>query len=419
MTRRALVHWSIGAAALALAALATWWSFCHAQYRYHFQAARRALTAHDTDLARVHVHQCLALQDQPEGRLLAAQAARLAGDYEAAEAHLRVCEATADVPVEVQRERALLQIQQGDFRGPIDYLQSTATSPEPPADVLEAMAHGLEATLFFDQAAVCLQRLFEKDPEHPRAHVLAGDIFLRKRHAEPALHEFQTAVEQLPDAFRPRLRLAECLLELGQVRQAAAHLEALRDRYANRPELMLAEARVAVYCARPQEARDILQRLLAAHPNHLDALVTLGQLEFHQGEPRDGLPPLQHAVALYPDKPEAWEGLAHCRAALGNSAEEQRCLAEFDRASRALGEVTRLIVRVMQEQPDDVKLRIEVAERYERLHESAKAIQWRFCVLHLDPDHAPSHRALARLFEQTGQPHRAARHRRLAEKQGR
>ncbi len=70
----------------------------------------------------------------------------------------------------------------------------------------------------------------------------------------------------------------------------------------------------------------------------------------------------------------------------------------------------------MQEQVNDVSLRIDLAERYERLHEPAKAIQWRMCVLHLDPAHAPTHRALARLFEQTGQPHRAARHRGLAEK---
>lgn len=419
MTRCIAAKWSIGAGAVVLAAAAAWWSFDHAQYRHHYREARRALAAQDADLARLHLDRCLAWPGaEPEVRLLAAHAARLSGDYEAAEAQVAACEKLAATPpADVQRERALLQVQQGDFRGYIDYLQSSADGQEPPPDVLEAMAHGLQATLFFDQAAMCLQRLLAQEPDHVRAHLLAGDILLRKRHAEPALHEFQAAVEQLPDAFQPRLRLAECLLELGRVRDAAAHLEALHARYADRPELMLAEARVAVYRANPNEAREILHRLLAAHPDRVDALVTLGRLEFRQGAPQRGLPWLEHAVALHPDHPEAWEALARCHGAVGDADAEKRCLAEFDRASRALGEVTRLIVRVMQEQPDDVNLRIDVARRYERLHEPVKAIQWRFCVLHLDPAHGPSHRALARLFDETGQPHRAARHRALAEKQ--
>ncbi len=418
MNRRIAVHWTIGAGAVALAALAAWWSLHHARYRYHELEARRALAAEHADLAGIHLAYCLACGEQAEVRFLAAQAARLSGDYEEAEAQLARCEANAELPAaDVRRERALLQIQQGDFHGNIEYLQSETLGREPPPDVLEAMVRGLEATLFFDQAVDCLQRLFVRETDHPAAHVLAGDILLRKRYAEPALHEFQTAVEQLPNAYRPRLRLAECLLEQGRTREAAAHLEALHERYADRPELMLAEARVAVYRAEPGAARGILHRLLAAHADHVDALVTLGQLEFRQGDPRDALPWLQRAIALHPDKPEAWETLARCHAALGESDAAKRSLAEFDRCSRELGEVTRRIVRVMQERPDDVLLRIDLAERYERLHEPAKAIQWRFCVLHLDPQHAPSHRALARLFAQTGQPHRAARHRALAEKQ--
>ena len=411
MTRRTLLNWTMAGAVTALAAGAVWWSYHYAHFRHNRQAAQRALAAGDADLALVHLTACLAWRgDDAEVRLLAAQAARLAGDYEAAEAHLSYCESATDPPSEpVQRERALLQVQQGDFRGYLESLKSTLDSSAPPADVLEAMARGLEATLFFDQAAECLQRLFAQEPDHARGHVQAGNLFLRKRYAEPARHEFEAAVKQLPDAFRPRLRLAECLLDLGEVREAASHLATLAERYPDAPELLSAQARVAVYRARFAEARGILHRLLAAHPDHLDALIALGQLEYHQGDPKDALPPLERAVKRHPDKPDAWETLARCHAALRNADDAKRCLKEFDRASREFGEVTRLTVRLMQEQADDVKLRIEVAERYERLHEPAKAIQWRLCVLHVDPHHTPSQEALARLFEQTGQPHRAAR----------
>ncbi len=300
-------------------------------------AAQHALDTQDADLARVHLAQCLAWAgDQPKLRLLAARAARLAGDYEAAEEQLTICAGDPGLPeAEVKRERALLQVQQGDFRGHLEYLQGTSNTREPPPDVLDAMAHGLEATLFFNEAAACLQRLFAQTPDHPRARVLAGNIMLRKRYAEPALHEFQSAVDQLPGAFTPRLRLAECLLDLGQVREAATHLQALQVRYADAPELLLAQARVAVYRAQPQEAMEVLRRLLVAHPDHIEALMTLGQLEFRQGEPRQALPWLHSAIRIHPDKPEVWEALARCHAALGEQDEERRCLAEFDRASRA------------------------------------------------------------------------------------
>jgi tetratricopeptide (TPR) repeat protein len=415
MTKRNAIGWAAGAALAAAAGIAAWWSFQYAQDRHHWRAAQLALASQDADLARAHLTHCLAHHgDSLEVRLLAAKAARLAGDYDAAEEHLAICE-TQVVPAsaEVKEERALLQVQEGDISG-LDYLKSIADGREPPPALLEALAYGMEATLFFDAAAECLQRLLQQEPDNPRARLLAGSIMLRKRYPSLALQEFEAAVRLLPNALTPRLRLAECLLDLGEPREAAAHLEVLEKQHADAPERLLVQARAAEYRAQPQRAREILNKLLAAQPAHVDALVAMGQLEYRDGEARQALPWLRRAIARHPDQAEAWECLARCYAALGESIEEKRCRAEFDRVTRALGEIRRLTVRVMQEKIDDIGLRIELAERYERLHEPGKAIQWRMCTLHLNPRHAATHGALADLFAETGQPHRAARHRALA-----
>ena len=58
---------------------------------------------------------------------------------------------------------------------------------------------------------------------------------------------------------------------------------------------------------------------------------------------------------------------------------------------------------------------MELGDGWRDLHTPREAQRWYFCALQADPNHRPAHRALAEIFAQTSQPHRAARHRALAE----
>jgi tetratricopeptide (TPR) repeat protein len=417
MTKRDIARGCLGVAAVFLAALVAWWSYHYAESRYHWREAQAALEAQDADRACVHLKHCLVRWNTvPEVRFLAAQAARLAGDYEEAEGHLAFCERQGGLPeAELGRERALLQVQQGDFGGYIESLMPRGPKdPELPTSVLEAMAYGSEATLFFEHAIECLARVLDQQPDNPRALLLLGDILTRKGFLDDAKEKLQAAVRVTPESLTPRLRLAECLLKRGEVGDAAMHLEVLCQRYPDVPEVWLARARLHEYRAQPEEAKSALRRILAINPNHVEALVAVGRLEFLHGDARDARRALQHAVEVHPGKQEAWEVLAWCHASLGNPDEEKRCLDEFARIRRILGEISRLTLVTMQDRSSAPNSRIEVAEGYERVHEPAQAIRWRFCYLQVNPRHTPTHRALARLFEQTGQPHRGARYRALA-----
>jgi predicted Zn-dependent protease len=234
------------------------------------------------------------------------------------------------------------------------------------------------------------------------------------KYDDQAREHFERAVRRLPDARRPRLRLAECLLKLGEAREAERHLRALDERSPDDPGVLLALARLHEYRGQVTEARRASDRLLDLRPAHGDGLVERGHLELHHGDARDALPGLRRAVEAHPGRADAWEALARCQEALEQSAEAQHSRDELARVKRELGELTRLALVVTQEKANDVALRAEVAERYERLGDFDRAIPWRICVLQLDPAHRPTHAALANLFEKTGQPHRAARHRALA-----
>jgi tetratricopeptide (TPR) repeat protein len=417
MTKQDIVKWLLGMAAVFLTALMAWWSYYYAQSRYHWREAQLALEAQDADRARIHLKQCLLRwNSEPEVKFLAAQAARLAGDYEEAEGHLAYCEGRGGMQdADLRRERALLQVQQGDFGGYIESLAPRGPKdPELPTSVLEAMARGSEATMFFEAALECLKRILDQQPENPRALLLLGNILTRNRFLDDAREKFEAAVRAAPDALMPRLRLAECALNMGDVREAATHLDVLCQRYPDAPEVWLIRARVHEYRAQPEEAKSALRRVLELTPRNVEALVGLGRLEFLHGDAKDALAPLNQVIQLNPDKQEAWEVLAWCHAALSDPEEEKWCLEEFARIRRDQGEAARLILVTMQDKASVLSMRIELAERYERLHEHGKAIVWRFCVLQMDPRHMPSHRALANLFERVGQPNRAARYRALA-----
>jgi tetratricopeptide (TPR) repeat protein len=348
---------------------------------------------------------------------LAARAARLADEYEEAEEHMALCERLMALAADknaVRQERALLQLQQGDYRGSMELLAADESDPERAMDELDALAHGYARTFYTPESLSCLRRLAQRDPLHVRGNRLAGTIYATMKYYDRALPFYRRAVERLPDALDPRLDLAKCLLELGEIREADAHLQTLRQRYPDDPDVLFTAARIHLYGAQADEARRLLRTLVESHPDRVDALVELGRLEFQHGDPKIGLAWLEKAVLHNPDKIEAWEAQAHCHEALGQAEPAKRCQREVVRINRDLGEVTRLALIATQEKQDDLNLRFEVANGFERLHEPVKAVQWRYCTLHLDPGHRPTHRALAAYFERSGQPNRAARHRALA-----
>jgi tetratricopeptide (TPR) repeat protein len=407
-----LVRWGIGATAVVLAAALAWWSLQYAQARQNWNEARQALEQQDADRARVCVAPCLARwPDRIEVRLLAARAARVAEQYDEAEEHLAACERTSDADVEVRRERALLQAQQGDYRAALAlFAPGGLGNPEIPLDVLAAVACGYESTFYYGQAVDLLARVVQQGSDHVQGNLVLGRVLIRMRWAEPARKCFETAVHRLPNARAPRLRLTECLLDLGDLADASVHLAVLGEHWPDDAEVAMAQARLQVYQGDPVAAQATLQRLLERQPKHTAALVEMGRLEYRHGEPAAALRWLEQAVQCNPDLPAAWEMMAFCHEAASQDAQARRCRAEMDRAQHALGEATRLKALATQERSNDLDLRNEIADHYERLHEPATAIRWRFCALQIDPDHLATHAALARLFAGNGQPHLAAYH---------
>jgi tetratricopeptide (TPR) repeat protein len=233
------------------------------------------------------------------------------------------------------------------------------------------------------------------------------------RQYEEAADQLERAVRRSPHAAAPRWRLAECLLELGKPREAATHLEFVRVRHAGDANIQFTQARLLIYRGQLDEAKRVLEQILAGDPGHVQALVERGQLEYRHGDAQQALAWLQRAVEVDPGKVEAWQGLVHCHESLDRPREAGACREELDRVLRELGEMTRLEIQDAQRPAAGIALPLELAIRCERVHLDARAAAWRMKILQTDPQHGPTHRALADYYERSGQPHRAARHRAL------
>jgi hypothetical protein len=81
------------------------------------------------------------------------------------------------------------------------------------------------------------------------------------------LREATQATELAPSVGN-RLRLADALMAEGRASEAVPHYEgALQGLYANDPDIQARLARALLESHRPAEARDLLDRLIAAHPD--------------------------------------------------------------------------------------------------------------------------------------------------------
>ena len=95
---------------------------------YHLRAGREAVAHYRTNEARRHLDACLQFWPQSTAaHVLAARAARRAGDYDAAERHLDACESTDGTrPPDVVFEWALLSAVKGDLPLVVKFLRARA-----------------------------------------------------------------------------------------------------------------------------------------------------------------------------------------------------------------------------------------------------------------------------------------------------
>jgi tetratricopeptide (TPR) repeat protein len=395
---------------------------------YQFRAAEADIDRGAFAQAEARLRRCLELRPSSGAtQFLLARTARRAGDYRQAEEALTACRQQQGHSDALALERLLLRVGQGDAGAAEEARFLAQQSPDQPDAPLiqEALAEQFVRLGRPAEAMECLNRLLERQPAHYRGLVLRGRVWETLKQDDDALRDYQEAVAVNAGGTDARLGLARTLDRLGRPREAAAQYEGVRRSRPHDPEALLGLARCRYDAGELEGAEQLLDDLLAGQPENVPALVERGRLAFRRGEVAeaegwlrraldvrvaDGEDPGLQAVL---ERGDVYFLLHLYLEAQGKHEAAADCLARMDRL-RADRLRAVALTKELEDAPRDPARHCELGTVLLRLGREQQGVLALTTALQYDPHCGPAHAALAEYYERTGQPGRAAEHRRQA-----
>jgi tetratricopeptide (TPR) repeat protein len=379
----------------------------------HYRAAREALARGDYSQAQQHLARCAKVWFWgAETRLLRARAARMAREYDRAESYLHDCEELGGPPEAIVLERELRRAQQGDLTSAEKQLVGRVLRGDPDTVlILEVLTPAYLANYQFLEAQECVKRWLEREPDRVRAWTYRAQVFDLMKNRDEALTSYRRIVQLDPDNLQARLTLAGLLTDLAP-QEAVDCFGYVRDRQGDSPDLLTGLARCRLNLGQPDEARRLLDGVLAGQPNHWAALSERARLAQQTESAEEAEKWFRRAAAIKPYEQDVLHGLHNCLVQAGKKREAAEVWARVVRVKADLDRVSDL-TRQVAKRPHDPALRCEVGTILMRNGLEKEGLGWLATALAEDPRHAATHQALADYYERTGDAERAAEHRQL------
>jgi tetratricopeptide (TPR) repeat protein len=377
-----------------------------------WRQADEALQAQDFASARKHLEQCLASWPaHAETHFRLARACRRGDDSEAWQTHLRAAEALQWPAEEIAFEHQLMQAQGGklvNVEAPL--LEQLSAGGAEEELILEALVKGYMEVYRLPDAAFRATQWIELQPGRWQPWLYRGRAHYLNHALGRAAADYRRALELKPDHHQGRLWLASALLLGGQFAEALPEFETYLQSDPNDAAGLLGLASCRLELNQQEQAEAALKRLLTRQPNNVAALLVQARLEMARDAPDKAVTWLKKADSLAPHESDILNALVLAYRQLGRQVEVEACqkrLNEVKKETARLDEVRKQIIR----NPHEVVPRFEAGMLCLRLDQSQEALGWLLGAHYLDPDHQPTHQALATCYEKLGQTQRAAYHR--------
>jgi tetratricopeptide (TPR) repeat protein len=392
----------------------------HFWARHEYREAEAALDDERMVDANKHIAFCLMVWPwSDDAHFLAARIARNSGAYDEAEAQLAECRKIRHgSSARTQLEMLLLRAQRGDVEKVEDGLMYLADHDKTnEREILETLARSHMKLMRFNLALGFLERCLADYPDDVRALDWRGWIEERLQRQEAAAKDYERALELSPGRAEVRIRLAALYLSHNDPELAEPHLAILEKTHAERLEVQLALAQTRFLQGRTEEARALLDRVLAVDPKSPLALLYRGKLEL-QTEPPQPQEAEKYFRRLLQEDSNSVEGL-HClhdclRNQPGREKEDAEVLRKHDEARNKSLRIQALLAGEAERPSQKADAAYELGKMNEELGQADLAIYWLRTAEKRDASHKPTHALLAEIFEKSGQEEEAAQERRLA-----
>jgi tetratricopeptide (TPR) repeat protein len=365
--------------------------------------------------ARDRLTLCLRLWPRSSDvHLLAARLERLDGHMDEADAHLKVCMKLQGGATEAtQLEYLLIRAQTGEEEevAPDLFRFVDHNHPDTPW-IMSALCGAYMRHLRFGPAYAALTRWMEVEPGSPRPYHWRGWVLEHLNNPYLALKDYEHALKLDPDLFAVRLRVAEIYMEQHRQMNAVPHLEWLHRQFPERADVLARLGECRLLEGRTKEGRRLLQQALKQLPEDVPVLANLAELELLEGRPAAAENWLRKALRVDPADTKVLFALYRSLQQQGRAQEAATVLASCKKESEQLTR-TNLLLRDEARQPSpDPAPASEIGIALLRIGQDRQGLYWLEKALQRDPNHVPSHRALADYFERKGDHEAAAAHRR-------
>jgi len=390
----------------------------------HYRMACEALARWDFDAAEKHLGRCSKVWWFRTGavRLLQARTARLAGKNDQAADLLHECRELGVPDESLELEHYLLRALQGDLASVEGALVSRVLMGHPETvAILEVLTPVYLKTYRLQLARECSNRWREREPNRPQAWILSAQVNERLRAKEDTFTSYRRVVELDPDNLPARLTFAGLLCDRQGPRQALPHFEYVRSRRGDTTEVLVGLAHCRRLLSETDEARRLLDKVLALDPQSGPALAERSRLALESESAAEAENWIRRAAKVTPFEKDVIYGLYQCLEQLGKRQEAEEVLTRLKRIDADLERLADLTAQIAHQRRSPV-LRCETALILMRNGQEAEALRWLESALLEDPEHAGTHQALGELYERIGSPEHAVQHRQWAlagEREGR
>jgi len=162
-------------------------------------------------------------------------------------------------------------------------------------------------------------------------HFLKAEADWAKLDSDKAFAEYRTALEHDPDFSLARLRLADVQIFRGDRPEAAAELEAARQKGDGliRLDLLRLQALDARLKSNPSAERESLRQLVEAFPMKQEFHYEFAESYFHSAEAEEAIKHYIKALELNPSYALAHNHIAFCYAWLGDHAQAEKHFLKY------------------------------------------------------------------------------------------
>lgn len=295
---------------------------------------------------------------------------------------------------------------------------------------LEAGRAALAQQRYAD-ALASLNKAITAAPDLSAPHFERGNIYARMGQIQDAVEAYKEALHLEPTHRDARHNLAVLRADQGHLPEAIAILEELADYAPALETLALFYAKQGRY----QPAEKALQSALQTMPEQASLYRNLGSLYMRQGRPVEAEKALDQAwqldsahvettrllgllhlqmrrneraisyfskvISAQPTHIEAHYNMATALSSAGRRDEAQRYMLHFEELSQRAARIAQLR-RTLDEKPDDIPTRLELAHHYTQLQQIPRALTHYRAILLADSLHMDSLVRLSNLLLRRG-----------------